>query len=107
MASTGGAAGGRFIEYITLHVLLGRAEGLEGDAGALAVLVCGKGEEGYASTPAARLSVGPVPFFSYNQTIWTRYYRSAHFGHRETKFFFEEVQLWLQVVFDAVLSSGG
>ena len=68
MASTGGAAGGRFIEYITLHVLLGRAEGLEGDAGALAeffVGVRGAIEDNRRISPgsAAYFETWPVPFF--------------------------------------------
>ena len=68
------------IEYITLHVLLGRAEGLEGDADALAELfVGGRGaiEDNRRISPgsAAYFEAWPVPCFKAEaQTRWRGYY---------------------------------
>ena len=68
------------IEYITLHVLLDRAEGLEGDADALAELfVGGSGaiEDNRRIRPgsAAYFEAWPVPCFKAEaQSRWSGYY---------------------------------
>ena len=69
---------------------MGRAEGLEGDADALAekfVRFARIGEDKACVDTGgpADFESGPVPCFkAVAQTSWSGYYRSAHFGRRET-----------------------